>query len=181
MSDEIRSPLGSCFKVLGAERQSHHGGNGTWQKGRWRSVKGEIVPSSNGIHYCKPEHLVRWLGPTSWVFEDGSPDETVDAGDKLVTRKGRIVERVETWNDRTVRLFAADCAETALVYIPESHHGPFVAAIAAARGFARGEVSDAERFAAWAAAGAAARAAARDAANRSMTALLFEYLEGHRS
>jgi hypothetical protein len=167
------SLIHSRFKVLGSNQESHHGGTGKWRKGQWRSVKGELVPCSNGIHYCKPDHLVSWLGPTIWLFEDGTPDETVDHGDKLVTRKGRIIERVGTWNETTARLFAADCAEAVLHLIPGSHQEPFVAAINAARGFARGDIGDKERDAAGAAAGAAAV--------RSQTVLLFEYLDGTRS
>ena len=205
----MESPFADrLFKVLGPSRESHHGGSGTWRKGQWRSVEGALVPCRNGIHYCGPEHLVDWLGPTVWLFEDGTPDETIDAGDKLVTRKGRVIERLDTWNETTARLFAADCAEQALRFIPGSHQEPFVAAIAAARGFARGEIGEKERAAAeaaaraaaraaagapagaaaWAAAGAAAwaaeaaaRAAAGAAARRSQTALLFEYLTGERS
>ncbi len=154
----------ALYKVTAENGASHHGGKGIWTPGEWRTVEGTLDPCRNGIHYCRPDQLVQWLGPTIWLFEDGSPDETVDAGDKMVTRKGRIVERVEAWNDVTARLFAADVAEVALQYIPESHRDPFVAAINAARGFARGEIGAKERAAAGDAAGAAARAAAGAAA-----------------
>jgi len=168
----------TLYKVLGEDQLSHHGGSGRWKKGRWRSVKGELSPCNNGIHYCRPDQLVHWLGPQIWVFEDGTPNETIDAGDKMVTRKGRVVEQLETWNDCTARLFAADCAETALRFIPGPHQAPFVVAINAARGFARGEIGDKERAAAgaaagaaaWAAAGAAARAAAGAAARAAARA-----------
>jgi hypothetical protein len=192
------------FKVLGDKQTSCHGGNGRWVKNRWRTAEGELVPCANGIHYCRQDQLVRWLGPQIWLFEDGTPDETRDAGDKLVTRKGRVVERLGTWSEVTARLFAADCAEAVLRLIPESHREPFTAAVAAARGFARGEISDEERVAAgaaaeaaawaaagaaagaaaeaaaWAAAEAAARDAARDAARADQTTILFAYLTGDR-
>ena len=158
-----------AYKVLSDDRRSHHGGSGIWTPNRARSVKGDIVPCRNGLHYCRHDQLVRWLGPTIWVFEDLAPGETVDAGDKMVTRRGRIVERVETWNEVTARLFAADCAEGALEFIPGDHQAPFVAAINAARGSARGEISDEERAAAW------------DAARAAQTEILFDYLEGRRS
>ena len=160
------------YKVLGFNQESHHGGAGKWRKRQWRTVEGNLIPCRNGIHYCRREHLIHWLGPTIWTFEDGTPEETINHGDKMITRKGRIIERVETWNEMTARLFAADCAEAALKFIPGSHQAPFVAAINAARGFARGEIGDQERTAAetaaetaaWAAAGAAAGDAARAAA-----------------
>jgi hypothetical protein len=152
------------FKVLGDKQTSCHGGDGRWVKNRWRTVTGALVPCRNGIHYCRQDQLVRWLGPQIWLFEDGTPDETLGASDKMVTRKGRVVERLDTWSEATARLFAADCAEAVLHLIPESHREPFTAAVAAARGFARGEISDEERVAAEAAARAAARAAAEAAA-----------------
>ena len=159
------------YKVLGYNTKSYHGGSGVWTPGKPRSVRGELEACRRGIHYCRRDQLIRWLGPTIWTFEDLTPEETIDVGDKMVTRKGRILERVEAWDETTARLFAADVAEAALVYIPESHRDPFVAAINAAREFARGEISDEQRAAAWAAAWAAARdaawgawAAARDAA-----------------
>lgn len=168
MASDLR---GATFKVLGDRQQSHHGGTGRWVKNRWRTVDGPLEPCRNGIHYCKPEQLVQWLGPTIWLFEDGTPDETIDHGDKMVTRKGRVVERLETWNDTTARLFAADVAEEALRFIPGSHQEPFVAAVNAARGFARGEIGDKERDAAWAAARDAALAAATVASPRCVPPL----------
>ena len=175
------SLMDHSFKVLGADRQSHHGGTGTWTPGKPRLVRGELRACYRGIHYCRPDQLVMWLGPTIWLFDDLTPDETVDAVDKMVTRKGRVTEQLTTWNDRTARLFAADCAESALVYIPESHRGPFVEAISAARAFARGEIGDRERAAAWDAARAAARDAAWAAARAAQTELLFQYLSGAKS
>ena len=176
------------FKVLGDNQNSCHGGDGRWVKNRWRTAEGELVPCKNGIHYCRQDQLVRWLGPQIWLFEDGTPDETLDAGDKLVTRKGRVVQRLDTWNETTARLFAADCAEAVLQLIPESRREPFTAAVAAARGFARGEISDEERdaaraaawAAAWGAAWAVAWDAARAVAGADQTILLFAYLTGER-
>ena len=166
------------FKVLGDNKTSYHGGDGRWVKNRWRTAEGDLVPCENGIHYCRQDQLVRWLGPQIWLFEDGTPDETLDAGDKLVTRKGRVVQRLDTWNETTARLFAADCAEAVLQLIPESRREPFTAAVAAARGFARGEISDEERAAAWDAAGAAARAAAWAAAGAAAGAAAWAAARG---
>ena len=151
------------FKVLGEKQNSCHGGDGRWAKNRWRTAEGGLKPCRNGIHYCRQDQLVRWLGPQIWLFEDGTPDETLDAGDKMVTRKGRVVRQLDSWNEMTARLFAADCAEAVLHLIPESRREPFTACVVAARGFACGEISDEERAAAEAAAEAAARAAAEAA------------------
>ena len=178
------------YKVLAEDGSCHHGGRGAWtlpngKPGAWRSVKGDLVACRNGIHLCRREDLIHWLGPAIFLAE-AADGPVVDAGDKIVVRKARLVERLDTWNETTARLFAADCAEQALQFIPGSHQEPFVAAINAARGFARGEISDKERDAAWDAAWAAARAAARaaawdaarDAARAWQTERLFDYLEG---
>lgn len=68
-----------------------------------------------------------------------------------MSQGGRLLRRVETWNKRTARLFAADCAE-AVVHLCGDDPRPR-AAIDVARRYARGEASrdelDAARAAAW--------------------------------
>ena len=105
---------GTAYKVLADGQSSHHGGSGKWRKGKWRTVKGDLVPCSNGLHYCRPDQLIKWLGPQIWVFEDGSPDETIDHGDKMVTRKGRIVEKVEAWTPEVAQKVCYAIADRAI-------------------------------------------------------------------
>ena len=98
-----------------------------------------------------------------------------------MVRTARLVSRVDGWNQRSARLFAADCAEHVLPLFEAQRPGddrPRLAIdaarafargeIDAARAFARGEIDAAARSAAWAAAGDAAGdaawAAARSAA-----------------
>lgn len=154
----------TAYKVLGPKRRAFHGGKGVWPvPGEWLEVNGALVPCSNGLHLCAREHLVSWLGPTIWEAE--YEGECIDHGDKLVVRRARLVRQVETWNDRTARLFAADCAERALPIFEAHRPGDARPreAIASARAFARGEISAAARAAARAAS-AAAMDAAMDAA-----------------
>ena len=147
--------------------QSGNGGNGRWQKNRWRSVKGDLVPCRNGLHLCRPQDLPIWILVDLWVAEyDG---ELIEETDKVVVRRARVVERL-VWNDRVARLFAADCAERVLPLFEAQCPGddrPRLA-IQAARAYANGEIDAAAwaaaRAAAWAAARYAARAAARAAA-----------------
>ena len=174
---------GFAYKVLNDNRAAFHGGTGTWpapngKPGRWVTVKGELVACRNGLHLCRRDDLIHWLGPTIWIAEYvGEP--VVDTN-KIVVGKARLVDRLETWNERTARLFAADCADRALRKLARStgrRSDPRSrAAVRAARDFADGKIGaaelaaaqDAARAAAWAAAWAAARAAAwaaaRDAA-----------------
>jgi hypothetical protein len=132
----------------------------------WRGVSGPLVPCENGLHLCRAEHLVLWLGPTIWRAEyDG---EMVDLDDKVVVRRARVTERIDAWNERTARLFAADCAERVLSLFESVYPGDDRprAAIQAARDFADGRIDAAaldaayERTGSQAAAWAAAHAAA---------------------
>ena len=158
----------NLYKVTDEQGRAFHGGSGKWTKNRWRSVKGQIVPCVNGLHLCRREDLLTWLGPVIWRAEyDG---ELIEANDKVVVRRARVVERLDIWNERTARLFAADCAERVLpIFEKEQPNDDRPRkAIEAARAYARGEIGaaarDAARDAAWDAAWDAARAAARAAA-----------------
>jgi hypothetical protein len=107
---------------------------------------------------------VKWLGPHIWRVEYDDA-ECIDHGDKLVVRAARLVSQYETWNDRTARLFAADCAERVLPIYEDEYPNDARPrqAVEAARAFARGEISAAVRLAARNAMDAA-RSAARSAA-----------------
>ena len=158
MTDTPAAPR--YYKSLGQDRQPHHGGRGQWpEPGTWLEVAGTIIPCKHGLHLCTEAQLLSWLGPTIWEVEAGGP--VVDAGDKCVTARARLLRQLP-WDERSARLFAADCAEHVLhqfTAVRPADRRP-ARAIAAARAFARGEIDAAAR----AAAGAAARDAAQDAA-----------------
>jgi hypothetical protein len=158
----------ALYKVLGNGQTSYHGGSGKWTKNRWRSISGDLMPCENGLHLCRRQDLLTWLGPEIWEAE--YEGELVEADDKVVVRRARIVRKLDTWNERTARLFAADCAEKVLPIFEKQYPNDERPreAIEAARAYARGEIgnaaSDAARAAAWAAARYAASDAAWDAA-----------------
>jgi hypothetical protein len=153
------------FKVLGKGRTPCHGGDGKWpRRGVWRKVDGPLVLCEHGLHLCRENDLVLWLGPEIWEAEyDG---ERIDAEDKIVVSKARLVRKVDTWNERTARLFACDCAERVLPIYEKRYPDdkrPRVA-VETARRYAEGKATREERAAAGAAARDAAGAAARDSA-----------------
>jgi hypothetical protein len=152
------------YKVLSDGLTSRNGGTYQWVLGEWApEIEGELVPCHNGYHVCQESDLLEWLGPVICECEIGP--ESVRARDKTVARTARIVRVLETWNERTARLFACDCAERVLPLFgsrrPDDSRPR--AAIAIARSFANGEATRDELVAARAAAWYAAWYAAWDA------------------
>jgi hypothetical protein len=139
--------------------------DGTWTPGKWmRKLSGELNPCHYGYHICRSEDLIHWLDEA--IFEVEYEGEIVETDDKCVVRKARLLRKIETWNERTARLFAADCAEHVLPIFERDY--PYDdrprKAIQAARDYANGLIDKETLAAAWDAVEAAARAAAWDAA-----------------
>ena len=139
----------TIYKVTATDGSSFHGGRGKWAAGRWRSVTGNLIPCQHGLHLCRRRDLIAWLGPVIWEAEyDG---EMVEQSDKIVVRRARVIRRLDSWNERTARLFAADCAERVLPIFEKAYPNDDRPrkAIEAGRAFARGEIGAAARAAAW--------------------------------
>jgi hypothetical protein len=148
--------------------------------GKWMpELRGKLIVCERGYHLCRESDLLEWIGPT--LYEAEYEGELIEADNKVVTRKARLVCKVETWNERTMRLFACDCAERALE--KTSNPDPrSVEAIRVARAYANGQATAEQLAAARAAARDAARAAARDAARAAerkwQTERLMQYIRG---
>src|SRR5574340_1168347 len=106
--------IGKLFKVLDNQR-SCHGGDHLWVPGEWVKVKGKLVPCQRGIHLCREQDLVEWLGPEIWAAEYRG-DEFILAENKVVVREARITTKYENWNETTARLLTCDFAEK-VVYL----------------------------------------------------------------
>lgn len=170
------------YKVLNADGNPFHGGSGRWHlpaddgPGEWMpTIKGELVPCKNGYHLCRKQDLIYWLGPA--IFEAEARGERVDADNKVVVREARLLRRVDTWNERTARLFACDCAERVLPIYEREHPNDKRPrqAIKTARRYADGAATNKELYTAYAAMNAARSArnatwSARDAAWAAMNA-----------
>lgn len=170
------------YKVTAEDGFSCHGGHGYWPlpngaPGEWVEVTGHIIPCENGLHLCREMDLCQWLGPVIWEAEHEG--EIIEAGDKMLARRARLLRRCEGWREQTSRLFAADCAERVL----HMNEDPCcAAAVRSCRRYAFGLVTEEHFFAAgdsgctasWAASCAAACAlacaAAGDAAGASWAA-----------
>jgi len=121
---------------------------------------------------------VFYLGPVIWRAEIAPEAVVVECADKLVVSKARLLSRVTTWTKRTMRLFAADCAERALMRARAPGLQPDAWSLA---GLAAERAVWAAAEAAWETARAGARETARETAKAAeeawLTDRLFAYLE----
>ena len=172
------------YKVLNDDGSCCHSGKGQWllpmADGPGEPmplIEGDLIPYKRGYHILRAEHLIEWLGPALFEVEALAP--IFGWKNKCGTAQARLLRRVETWNDRTARLFAADCMERVLPIWERDHPNDARprAAVDSERQFARGEISAAERGAAWTAAWDAGWAAER----QWQTERLMQYLKGEVS
>ena len=137
--------------------------------GKWMpKVVGKLFICNTGYHLCRESDLAQWLGPNIYEIESKSEVVEVTGHTNKVLTAGpvRLVSKLDTWNDKSARLFAADCAEHVL-YLFEDRYPQDERprkAIKAARQFISGDITFDEMAAAWDAAWDAARATAGDAA-----------------
>ena len=186
------------YKVL-HDNHSCVGSKMNWTKylpdgdnpGKWTpKLRGELELCAKGYHLTDAEHLIDWIVGNQ-LFEAEIDGEMLQGDDKVACRRMRLVHQVDSWNDKTLRLFAVWCAREALKLV-DNPDPRSVNACDVAERYANGEATDEElaaalaaardaaRAAAWdaalAAALAAARAAARDAARAAQSKKLIEML-----
>ena len=103
-------------------------------------VEGELVLCENGYHLCKPEHAINWFNEEAYSVEFKEP--VLFGEDKICAASIRMT-RIPAWNERTARLFAADCAERLLPIFEERFPADDrpAKAIEAVRLFANGEIT----------------------------------------
>ena len=107
------------YKVLAKGAYSCHGGSYRWsvpkndKPGEWTpKAEGKLVPCENGYHLCRKQDLVHWLDET--IYEAEHKGQKITDGNKVVVQQARLIRKLDTWNERTARLFACDCAERVL-------------------------------------------------------------------
>ena len=78
------------------------------EPGTWLQADADVERCVSGIHAVHPEGLLNWIDDELWTCElDGLVD---DDGQELVAERGRLLERVDGWNETSARDFARACA-----------------------------------------------------------------------
>jgi hypothetical protein len=73
--------------------------------GAW--VEAPLDPCRSGVHACGVSELPYWLGPMLYEIElDG---DVVRHGMKLVAPRGRLVRRIDAWNEETREEYSQMC------------------------------------------------------------------------
>lgn len=162
------------YKVLNESLRSMYGGIYQWTLGEW-APEVPIAPCRSGYHVCQESDLIYWLGPVIAECEVGRAVRHVWYPAKTVTDRCRIVRVLETWNERTQRLFACDCAEDVLPLYECKHplDDRLHKAIKVARAYAVGEASMKELRLAYIAADDAAEVARGRAASAAADAAVY--------
>jgi hypothetical protein len=82
-----------------------------WPVGEWVEVEGDVGLCANGVHACRIAALPRWLDDELWQIE---VDEVAEEREGVViARRGRLVRRIDAWDDVASRELARSCARQA--------------------------------------------------------------------
>lgn len=77
--------------------------------GEW--VRSDLDPCHSGIHACRPGQLPLWIGRA--LYEIELEGEIVDDATKLVASRGRLLRRIEAWDERAYDDYTSMCAHRA--------------------------------------------------------------------
>jgi hypothetical protein len=80
--------------------------------GEW--VQAPILTCHSGIHACRVSDLPLWLGRA--LYEIELADRIVEERTKVVASRGRLVRRIDAWDDDTRAAYSRACAGRAHEY-----------------------------------------------------------------
>jgi hypothetical protein len=80
--------------------------------GEW--VQAPILACHSGIHACRLSDLPLWLGHE--LYEIELADRIFEERTKVVASRGRLVRRLDAWDEDTRAAYARDCAGRAHEY-----------------------------------------------------------------
>ncbi len=102
-----------AYKFLRAGRRAPFS-DLVWPEAGWVAVDGPLDACRSGIHACRPGHLAYWLLPELWEIE--LEGELLEAELKVVARRGRLTNRIDTWDDAVSRDLAEECVRRTARY-----------------------------------------------------------------
>ena len=107
-----------AYKFLSPDRVGLFSGV-TWpEPGTWLEANAGVERCVSGIHALSDAGLLDWIDDELWTCElDGIVE---DDGHVLVAERGRLLERVEAWNESTARDFACACAARGREHVVEA-------------------------------------------------------------
>jgi hypothetical protein len=97
-----------AYKFLSSDRIGLYSGVGWPEPGTWLEADGQVERCVAGIHGLHAEGLLDWIDDELWTCELAGIVE--DDGRVLVAERGRLLERVDAWNESAARDFARACA-----------------------------------------------------------------------
>jgi len=115
-----------------------------WPIDEWVAVSGELKFCENGFHILNERHyLLDWVQSQLFEVEIDHKAGVLKSDDKWCCRKLRLVKKIKTWNEKTNRLFVADCAAHVLRRFEKLYPEDLRPrkAIEAARLFAAGKIT----------------------------------------
>jgi len=72
---------------------------------------GRAVPCRSGVHACRVTDLPLWVGPSLYEIELGG--EIVEGRNKLVASRGRLLRRLDAWDEEARDGYTRMCADRA--------------------------------------------------------------------
>jgi hypothetical protein len=136
-----------------------------FSKGEWLPKVENIELCESGYHVCTVENILEWKNEKLYIVE--LRGKTEDGDSKTVGQQMRFIKKVKGWNEKNLRLAAADIVEKISLPIWKNYYPEDITlemVISVVRRYANGKATDDELSAAWSAAESAAWSAAESAA-----------------
>ena len=107
-----------AYKFLSSDRVGLFSGVRWPEPGTWLEADAEVKRCVSGIHAMHAAGLLGWIDDELWTCElDGIME---DDGQELVAERGRLLERVEGWDETAARDFARACAGSGREHVVEA-------------------------------------------------------------
>ena len=161
------------YKILDENSRSPYAGtkynlptkkDGEWIPGEWMpTIEGAIIECRVGYHLCRTDDIIHWLDAEIYEAEIG--EFCIEFDRKVATEKIRLLRKIETWTEKTARLFAVWCARESFK-ITEPTQAEIVC-VNVAEKYALGKATQEELASAWESTWESAWESARESAGES--------------